>query len=192
MASWRYADKFVAVLGVFAKKASLKRLSLKEMKFTLVSRSNVADLIEIMGIISRTVSKLDLCDCLFTRREDIESLLRTFPLCKSLRLRRCAWQSARLAPMFSSPPTHKVSLDELEITTRRTLATYDLSGIVEQDWLDTSGLKSLTYSVIEITMATKVFDAVQDCHLENLKVSCPRKESYPFGNRFPARDTFDQ
>lgn len=188
MASWRYADKFVAVLGIFAKKASLKSLSLKEMKFTLVSRSNVADLIEIMGIISRTVSKFDLCDCLFTRREDIESLLCAFPLCKSLRLRRCAWQSAQLAPMFSFPPTHKISLDELEITTRRTLATYDLSGIVEQDWLDTSGLKSLTYSVIEHTMATKVFNAVQDCHLENLKISCRYKESYPFGNRFPAHN----
>jgi len=85
-----------------------------------------------------------------------------------------------------------VSLDELEITTRRTLATYDLSGIVEQDWLDTSGLKSLTYSVIEHTMATKVFNAVQDCHLENLKISCRYKESYPFGNQFPSRDTFDQ
>jgi hypothetical protein len=59
--------------------------------------------------------------------------------------------------MFSSPPTHTVSLDELEITTRRTLSTYDLSGIVEQDWLDTTGLKSLTYSVIEHAMATKMF-----------------------------------
>jgi len=188
MASWRYADKFVAVLGFFAKKASLQRLSLKEMKFTLVSRSNVADLIETMGILSRTVSKLELCDCLFTRREDIECFLPSFPLCKSLRLRRCAWQSSQLAPMFSSQPTHTVSLDELEITTRRTLATHDLSGIIEQDWLDTTGLKSLTYSVIEHSMATKVFNAVRDCHLETLKISCRYKESYPFGNRFPARN----
>ena len=186
MASWRFADKFVTVLGIFAKEASLKSLSLKEMKFTLVSRSKVVDLIETMEILSRTVSKLGLCDCLFTRREDIESLLRSFPLCKSLRLRRCAWQSAQLAPMFSSPPTHTVSLDELEITTRRTLATYDLSGVVEQDWLDTSCLKSLTYSVIEHSMAAKVFNAVQDCRLENLRISCRYKESYPFGNRFPA------
>jgi hypothetical protein len=191
MASWRYADKLVAVLGIFAKKASVECLSLKEMKFTLVSRSNVAGLIETMGILSRTVSKLRLSDCLFIRREDIESLLRSFPLCKSLRLRRCAWQSAQLAPMFPSLPTHSVSLDELEITTRRTLSAYDLSGIVEQDWLDTTGLTSLTYSVVEPSMAIKMFDAVQDCHLENLRISCRFRESYPFGNWFQNRNLFD-
>ena len=184
MASWRYADKLVTVLGVLARKASIKCLSLKEMKFTLVSRSNVAGLVEAMGILSRTVSKLKLSDCLFIRREDIESLLRSFPLCKSLRLRRCAWQSAQLPQMFPSLPIHTVSLDELEITTRRTLPAYDLSGIVEQDWLDTAGLKSLTYSVIEHSMATKMFDAVQDCRLEKLRISCRFKESYPFGNWF--------
>lgn len=182
VASWRYADKLVAVLGIFSKKASLKRLSLKELKFTLVSRSNVTDLIETVGDLSRTVSELDLFDCLFVRREDIESLFRSFPSCKSLRLRRCAWQSAQLPPMFPSPPTHTVSLDELEITTRKTLSAYDLSGIVERDWLDTTGLKALTYTVIEHAMATKMFNAVQDCHLENLRISCRCKESYPFGN----------
>ena len=182
MASWRYADKLVVALGVFAKKASIECLSLKEMKFTLVSRSNVAGLIETTGALSRTVSTLKLSDCLFVRREDIESLIRSFPSCKSLRLRRCSWQSTQLAPMFSSLPTHTVSLGELEITTRRTLSMYDLSAIVEQDWLDTTGLKSLTYSVIEHSTATKMFDAVQDCHLENLRISCRYKESYVFGN----------
>ena len=191
IASWRYADELVAVLGVFAKETSLECLSLKEMKFTLVSRSKVAGLIEAMRTLSRTVSKLCLFDCLFVRREDIESLFRTFPLCKSLRLRRCAWQSAQLAPMFSSPPTHAISLDELEITTRRTLSTYDLSGIVEQDWLDITGLKSLTYSVTEHPMATKMFHAIRDCHLESLKISCPHKDSYPFGNWFPIHNLFD-
>ena len=184
MASWRYADKLVVVLGIFAKKASIQCLSLKEMKFTLVSRSNIASLVETTGVLSRTVSKIKLSDCLFIRREDIESLIRSFPLCKSLRLRRCSWQSTQLAPMFSSLPTHTVSLDELEITTRRTLSTYDLSAIVEQDWLDIAGLKSLTYSVIEHSMATKMFNAVQDCHLENLRISCRYKESYTFGSLF--------
>ena len=188
VASWNYADKLVGVLGVFAKGASLKCLSLKEMKFTLVSRSNVAGLIETLRILSRTVSKLQLCDCLFIRREDIETLFRSFPLCKSLRLRRCVWQSAQLAPMFSSPPVHTVSLDELEITTRRTLPAYDLSGIVEQDWLDITGLKSLTYSIIEHSMATKMFNAIQDCHPESLRISCRYKESYPFGNWSPIRN----
>lgn len=192
VASWRYADKIVAVLGVFAKKASIRCLSLKEMKFTLVSQSNVLDVIEAVEVLSRTVSKLKLSDCLFIRREDIESLVRSFPLCKSLRLRRCSWQSTQLAPMFPSLPTHTVSLDELEITTRRTLSMYDLSGIVGEDWLDTTGLKSLTYSVIENYMAAKMFNAVQDCHLENLRLSCPYKESYSFGNSFQIRDLFDQ
>lgn len=184
MASWRYADKLVIALGVFAKNASIKCLSLKEMKFTLVSQSNVADLIETTGALSRTVSKLELSDCLFTRREDIESLIRSFPLCKSLCLRRCSWQSTQLAPVFSSLPIHTVLLDELEITTRRTLSMYDLSAIVEQDWLDTTGLKSLTYSVIEHSMATKMFNAVQGCRLENLRLWCRYKESYALGNRF--------
>ena len=182
MASWGYADKLVVVLGVFAKKASIKCLSLKEMKFTLVSHCNVASLIETTGILSRTVSKLKLSDCLFIRREDIESLIRSFPSCKSLRLRRCSWQSTQLAPMFPSLAVHTVSLDELEITTRRTLPMYDLSAIVEQDWLDTTGLKSLTYSVIKHTMATKVFSAVQDCRLESLRINCRYKESYTFGS----------
>jgi hypothetical protein len=182
MTSWRYADKLVVVLGIFAEKASIKSLSLKEMKFTLVSRSNLASLIETTGALSRTVSNLKLSDCLFIRREDIESLIRSFPLCKSLRLRRCSWQSTELAPMFSSLPIHTVSLDELEITTRRTLSMYDLSAIVEEDWLDTTGLKSLTYSVIEHSMATKMFNAVQDCHLKNLRISCRHKESYIFGS----------
>lgn len=190
VASWNYADKIVAVLGVFAKGSSLKHLSLKEMKFTLVSRPNVAGLIETLRTFSRTVSKLKLCDCLFMRREDIESLSRSFPLCKSLHLRRCAWQSAQLAPMFSPPPTHMVSLDELEITTRRTLSAYDLSGIVEQDWLDITGLKSLTYSVTEHSMATKMFNAVHNCHLDSLRISCRNKESYPFGNWFPICNLF--
>lgn len=184
MASWRYADKLVVTLGVFAKKASIRCLSLKEMKFTLVSRSNVAGLIESARALSQTVSELKLSDCLFIRREDIESLVRSFPLCKSLRLRRCSWQSAQLASMFSSLPTHTVSLKELEITTRRTLSTHDLSAIVEQEWLDTTGLKSLTYSVIEHSLATKVLNAVQDCYLENLRISCRFKESYVYGNRF--------
>ncbi|KAF9649242.1 hypothetical protein BDM02DRAFT_3113992 [Thelephora ganbajun] len=191
MASWRYADKLVVALGVFAKKASIKHLSLKEMKFALVSRSNVAGLIETTGVLSRTVSELKLSDCLFIRREDIESLLRSFPLCKSFRLRRCSWQSTQLAPMFSSLPTHTISLDELEIITRRTLSMYDLSAIVEQDWLDTAGLKSLTYSVVEHSMAVKMFNAVQDCHLENLKISCRFKESYTFGILFSIRNLFD-
>ena len=186
MASWRYADKLAVVLGIFAKEASIKCLSLKEMKFTLVSGSNLASLIETTGTLSRTVSKLKLSDCLFIRREDIESLIRSFPLCKSLRLRRCSWQSTQLAPMFSSLPAHTVSLDGLEITTRRTLSMYDLSAIVERDWLDTTGLKSLTYSVIEHSTATKMFNAVQDCHLENLRISCRYKESYAFGSLFPS------
>lgn len=184
MASWRYADKLVVVLGVFAKKASITCLSLKEMKFTLVSPSNVPSLVEATGALSQTVSKLKLTDCLFIRREDVESLIRSFPLCKSLRLRRCSWQSTQLAPMFSALPTHMVSLDELEITTRRTLAVYDLSAIVEQDWLDTCSLKSLTYSVVDHMMASRMFNAVQDCGLENLRVSCRFKESYTFGSRF--------
>jgi len=184
MVSWRYADKLTAVLGIFAKEASIKCLSLKEMKFTLVSGSNLASLIETTGALSRTVSKLKLSDCLFIRREDIESLIRSFPLCKTLRLRRCSWQSTQLAPMFSSLSAHTVSLDGLEITTRRTLSMYDLSAIVERDWLDTTGLKSLTYSVIEHSMATKMFNAVQDCHLENLRISCRYKESYAFGSLF--------
>ena len=187
MASWRYADKLVVVLGIFAKKASIKCLSLKGMKFTLISESNVASLIETTGALSRTVSKLKLSDCLFIRREDIEPLIRSFPLCKSLRLRRCSWQSTQLAPIFSSLPTHTVSLDELEITTPRTLPTYDLSAIVEQDWLDTTGLRSLTYSVVEHSMAMKMFNAVQDCHLENLRISCRYKESYTFGSLFSAQ-----
>ena len=184
MASWRYADKLVAVLEIFAKKASIKCLSLKEMKFTLVSGSKVASLIETTEALSRTISKLKLSDCLFIRRDDVESLIRSFPLCKSLRLRRCSWQSTQLAPMFSSLPTHTVSLNELEITTRRTLSMYDLSAIVERDWLDTTGLKSLTYSVIEHSMAAKMFNAVQDCHLDNLRISCRYKESYAFGSLF--------
>lgn len=191
MASWRYADKLVIALGVFAKKASIKCLSLKEMKFTLVSQSNVAGLIETTGALSRTVSKLQLSDCLFIRREDIESLIRSFPLCKSLRLRRCSWQSTQLASMFSSLPTHTVSPDELEITTRRTLSMYDLSAIVEQEWLDATGLKSLTYSVIEHSMAAKMFNAVQGCHLENLRISCRYKESFIFGNWFQIRHSFN-
>jgi len=180
MASWRYADKLVIALGVFAKKASIKCLALKEMKFTLVSGYNVAGLVETTWTLSRTVSKLELCDCLFVRHGDIESLIRSFPLCKSLRLRRCSWQSTQLAPMFSSLPTHTVSLDELEITTRKTLAVYDLSEIVEQQWLDTTGLKSLTYSVMKYSMAIKVFDAVKSCRLEKLRISCRCKEYYVF------------
>lgn len=180
-ASWRHADKLVVALGVFAKKASIQSLTLKEMKFTLISPSNVAGLVETMGALSRTVSKLNLFDCLFIRREDTESLIRSFPLCKSLRLRRCSWQSTQLAPIFSSLPTHAVSLDELEITTRRTLAVFDLSALVEQEWLDTTGLKSLTYSVIEHSMATKMFNAVKGCRLEILEMSCRHKESYAFG-----------
>ena len=181
MASWRYADKLVAALGVFAKKSSIRSLTLKEIKFTLVSSCNVADLIETTGILSGTVSKLDLFDCLFTRHEDIESLIRSFPLCKSLRLRRCSWQSTQLAPMFSSLPVHAVSLRELEITTRKTLSIYDLSALAEQDWLDTTRLTSLTYSVIEHSMANKMLNAVKNCHLENLKVFCRHKESFVFG-----------
>lgn len=187
MASWRYADKLAVVLGIFAKEASIKSLSLKEMKFTLVSGSSLASLIETTGALSQTVSKLKLSDCLFIRREDIESLIRSFPLCKSLRLRRCSWQSTQLAPMFSALPAHTVSLDGLEITTRGTLSMYDLSAIVERDWLDTTGLKSLTYSVIEHSTATKMFNAVQDCHLENLRISCRYKESYAFGSLFSSQ-----
>lgn len=190
MASWRYADKLVAVLGVFAKRASVQCLILKEMKFTLISLHNVAGLVETMGTLSRTVSELKLSDCLFVRREDIESLIRSFPLCKSLRLRRCAWQSTQLAPIFSSLPTHTVSLDELEITTRKALGMYDLSEIVEQPWLDTTSLKSLTYSVMKYSMAIKVFDAVKSCHLENLKISCRCKEYYVFGIPFSICDLF--
>lgn len=181
MASWRYADKLVAALGAFAKNPSIRSLTLKEMKFTLVSPSNVAGLVETTGVLSRTVSKLSLFDCLFTRREDIESLIRSFPLCKSLRLRRCSWQSTQLAPIFSSLPTHAVSLDELEIITRKTLDIYDLSALVEREWLDTTGLKSLTYSVVEYAMAAKILNAVKDCQLENLNISCRFKESYTFG-----------
>lgn len=181
VASWRYADKLVAVLGVFAKKASIRSLTLKEMKFTLVSPSNVAGLVEATGILSGTVEKLDLIDCLFVRREDVESLIRSFPLCKSLRLRRCSWQSAQLAPIFSSLSTHTVSLDELEITTRKTLPMYDLSALVEREWLVTTGLKSLTYSVIQHLMAVKMLNAVKDCRLENLRISCRDRESYTFG-----------
>jgi hypothetical protein len=188
IASWRYADKLVVALGVFAKKASIQSLTLKEMKFTLVSPSNVAGLVETTGVLSRTVSKLNLFDCLFIRREDIESLIRSFPLCKSLRLRRCSWQSTQLAPIFSSLATHAVALDELEITTRRTLSMYDLSALVEQGWLDATGLKSLTYSVIEHSAATKMFNAVKDCHLENLRMTCRHKESYAFGTSFSNRN----
>jgi hypothetical protein len=162
------------------------------MKFTLVSPSNVAGLVETTGILSRTVSKVNLFDCLFIRREDIESLIRSFPLCKSLRLRRCSWQSTQLAPIFSSLPIHSVSLDELEITTRKTLALYDLSTLVEQEWLDIIGLKSLTYSVVEHPMATKMFNAIKGCHLENLKISCRYKESYLFGNLPSIRNSSDE
>lgn len=189
--SWSYADKLVVVLGIFAKKASIRCLTLKEIKFTLVSPSNVAGLVETTGVLSHTVSKLNLFDCLFIRREDIESLIRSFPLCKSLRLRRCVWQSTQLAPIFSPLPIHAVSLDELEITTRMTLATYDLSALVEQEWLNTTGLKSLTYSVIEHSMATKMFNAVKDCRLEKLKIACRYKESYTFGTPFSIRDSSD-
>lgn len=181
MASWSYADKLVLALGVFARKASIKSLSVKEMKFTLVSKSNVAGLTETAEILSRTVSELKLSDCLFVRRDDAEYLVRSFPLCKSLRLRRCSWQGTQLPPMFSSLPTHTISLDELEITTRKTHATYDLSAIVGKHWLDTTGLKSLTYSVIDHSAASTVFNAVQGCRLENLRISCRSKDLYPFG-----------
>ena len=184
MASWRYADKLVVVLGIFAKKASIACLSLKEMKFTLVSSSHVPSLIEATGSLSRTLSELKLTDCLFIRREDVESFIRSFPLCRSLCLRRCSWQSTDLDAMFVAVPTHTVSLDELEITTRRTLSAYDLSAIVEEDWLNTGGLKSLAYSVIEHAMASRMFNAVQDCELENLRISCLSKESYAFGSCF--------
>ena len=188
IASWRCADKLVVVLGVFAKKASIECLTLKEMKFTLLSPSNVAGLVETMGVLSRTVLRLELLDCLFPRREDIVSLIRSFPLCKSLRLRRCSWQSTQLTPIFSSLPTHTISVDELEITTRKSHATYDLSAIVEQDWLDTTGLKSLTYSVLEDFMAIKMLNAVKDCHLQNLRISCRLKESYALGILLSALD----
>ena len=191
MASWRYADKLAAALGVLAKNSSIKSLTLKEMKFTLVSPSNVAGLVETAGVLSRTVTKLKLSDCLFNRREDIESLASSFPLCNSLRLRRCSWQGTQLAPMFSSLPVHTVTLDELEITTRKTTAIYDLSTLVEQQWLDTTGLKSLTYSVIEYTPAMELFTAVKDCHLENLRISCRYKESYAFGTSLPIQNLSD-
>lgn len=178
MASWRYADKLVIALGVLAKRTSIKRLILKEMKFTLVSPSNVDGLVEAAGILARTVSQLKLSDCLFVRREDVESLVRSFPLCKSLRLRRCSWQSTELPQTFSSLPTHTVLLDELEITTRKTTPMYDLSAIVEQQWLDITNLKSLTYSVLEHSPATKMLHAVKSCHLQNLRISCRYKESY--------------
>jgi hypothetical protein len=184
MASWRCADNLVLALRVFAKRASIECLTLKEVKFTLVSPSNVAGLVETMGVLSRTVTKLKISNCLFIRRGDIESLIRSFPLCKSLRLRRCSWQSTRLAPIFSSLPPHTVSLDELEITTRKAAALYDLSEIVEREWLDTTGLKSLTYSVIENLAAVKLFSVVKDCQLDDLRVSCRNKESYPLGTPF--------
>jgi hypothetical protein len=53
---------------------------LKETKFILVPRYNVADLVETMGTLPRTVSGLKLFNCLFIRREDIE-LLSTRPRC---------------------------------------------------------------------------------------------------------------
>lgn len=190
--SWRYADKLATSLAVFANTASIRCLTLKEMKFTLVSPSTVACLVETTRLLSRTVTKLNLFDCLFVRREDIESLVRSFRLCKSLGLRRCSWQSTQLAPIFPSLPVHVVSLDELEITTRKTFAMYDLSALVEQEWLDVAGLKSLTYSVIEHFTATKMFNAVKDCRLGNLRISCRYKESYAFGTSFSARNPSDR
>jgi hypothetical protein len=53
---------------------------LKETKFILVPRYNVADLVETMGTLPRTVSGLKLFNCLFIRREDIE-LLSVRPRC---------------------------------------------------------------------------------------------------------------
>lgn len=64
-ASWRYADKLAIALGVFSKKASIQCLTLKEMKFTLISPSNLTGLVETAEVLSRTVSKVNLLDCLF-------------------------------------------------------------------------------------------------------------------------------
>ena len=181
-----YWMDYLVVLGEFARYRTLNRLWLSEVPFNFVQLHQKNTLREAIAALGSTVTELGLYGCHFSSYEEMISLVRSFPLCRTLFIRDCVTgEQVAGRNAFAGLPEHKLAIKDLQLSSSSSNdLLIDVSNLIEDAALDVGSLTALVCDVGTSEKTQRVAAAVFVSPVEQFQVACAQPGGFQ-GRRTP-------
>ena len=170
---------YLTILDFFAHRRTLTRLWLSEVSFHSHKRWKQESIRNIITSLAATVDELGLYSCRFSSYADMISLIRAFPLCKSLYVRDCVTKKNPGEDIFAKLPQHKLYINDLELTSssdHRHLI--DASTLINDAALDISSLTGFSCDMTTADVARHTVMTAANSQIERFQLVCDEPEGF--------------
>jgi len=167
-------ERYVVILEAFARYGVLNRLWLSEVPFSFLRPSQKKGLRETITALGSTVTELGLYGCHFSSYEEMISLIRSFPLCNFLFVRKCVTgKDATGGNAFAGLPEHVLNIEDLHLSSPPSnIPLIDVSNLIQDAALDVKSLTALVCDVGSFEKTQRVAAAVSASPVEQFQVAC--------------------